>query len=57
MRTVFMLDDRRASELLAAGLTITEAARALGVSRQALYDAIRKGRVERPAVATGGRSE
>lgn len=57
MRTVFKLDDRRASQLLAAGLNVTEAARALGVSRQALSLAIRKGRVVRPAGATGGRSE
>jgi len=52
MRTVWTLDDAEASRLIGEGRGVTEVARQLGVSRQAIYVAIRKGRV--PAPIPGG---
>lgn len=47
MRTVWNLDDAEANRLIGLGKTITETARLLGVSRQAVYHAIHMGRVSR----------
>lgn len=49
MRTVWTLDDAEATRLIEdEKLSITETARRLGVSRQAVYHAIHKGRVPAP---------
>lgn len=49
MRTVFTLDDAEATRLIEQEkLSITETARRLHVSRQAIYHAIHMGRVPAP---------
>jgi len=48
MRTVWNLDDAKATLLIRQGCTSTEVAERLGVSRQAVNHAIRKGRIPRP---------
>ena len=48
MRTVWNLDDAKATLLVKQGCTATEVAARLGVSRQAVNHAIRKGRIPRP---------
>lgn len=54
MRTVWTLDDAEANRLLnEERLSITETARQLGVSRQAVHHAIQRGRV-RVAHRAGG---
>lgn len=45
------IDDEKARRLLLAGASIREVAAACGVSTQALYDAIRKGRLPAPQEA------
>ena len=44
-------DGEHASTMLRAGLTVLQVARELGVSPQAIYRAIKEGRVERPEAA------
>lgn len=47
-KTIWVLDDAKAALLIQQGASITEVARRLGVSRQTVYVAIRKGRIPRP---------
>lgn len=48
-RTVWVLDDAKATKLADSGCSVSEIARQCGVSRQTVYTAIRKGRVPKPA--------
>lgn len=48
MRTVWNLDDDKATLLIQQGCSVIEVAERLGVSRQAVYVAIRRGRVPAP---------
>lgn len=49
MRTAFnLINDVEARRLLEQGASVAEVANACGVSRQAVYNAIRKGRLPAP---------
>jgi DNA invertase Pin-like site-specific DNA recombinase len=50
MTTKPQLDTAKAGEMLAAGATILEVAREFRVSPQAVYKAIKQGRIQRPEV-------
>ena len=56
MRTVWTLDDAKATLLIEQGCTVIEVAAKLGVSRQSVYVAIRRGRIPAPRHARLGGS-
>ena len=57
MRTVWTLDDDEATRLInEEGLGVTELARRMGVSRQSIYVAIKRGRIPAPDRARLGDS-
>lgn len=47
-KTIWVLDDAKATALIEQGCTVTEVARRLQVSRQTIYVAIKRGRIPRP---------
>lgn len=54
MRTVFRLNDNEAHRLITVeNLTVAQVAERLGVSRQAVNHAIRKGRIPAPTARLG----
>ncbi len=55
-KTIWVLDDAKATLLINQGATVREVAERLGVSRQTVYVAIRKGRIPAPANARLGDS-
>jgi excisionase family DNA binding protein len=49
----WVLDDAAAANLINQGAGVTEVAKTLGVSRQTVYKAIRKGRIPAPNARLG----
>lgn len=49
----WVLDDDAAASLINDGVGVTEVAKRLGVSRQTVYKAIRKGRIPAPNARLG----
>jgi excisionase family DNA binding protein len=55
-KTIWVLDDAKATLLIQQGVSISEVARQCGVSRWTIYKAIEKGRIPAPATARLGAS-
>lgn len=53
MRTVWNLNDAAATALIEQGATVAEVAERLGVTRQAVNHAIRRGRIPAPSTRLG----
>lgn len=52
-KTIWVLDDAKATLLIDEGAGVSEVARRLGVSRQTVYAAIKKGRIPAPNARLG----
>lgn len=55
-KTIWVLDDTKATLLIEAGAGVSEVAKTLNVSRQTVYAAIRKGRIPAPNARLGSSS-
>lgn len=55
-KTIWVLDDAKATCLIKQGATVKEIAERLNVSRQTVYTAIKKGRIPAPLNARVGDS-
>lgn len=55
-KTIWVLDDAKATLLIQQGCSVREVAERLNVSRQTVYVAIRKGRIPAPATRRLGDS-
>lgn len=55
-KTIWVLDDAKAALLIDEGAGVSEVARRLGVSRQTVYAAIKKGRIPAPNARLGSSS-
>ena len=55
-KTIWVLDDAKATLLIQQGASVREVAERLNVSRQTVYVAIKKGRIPAPSTARLGDS-